>query len=157
MPESDSHISYVPPHPQDGSPAHRYVLLLLEQPSNTQLASSALPSSSHADRLGFDLRAFIKQHGLLNYVEVRKQSGGVNGVEEIIKSGETVMDRKKIDVEEGGGIAMWREAWDGSVSEIYEKVIGTCSKRCARNRVAEQSLMISAFNAGVPEPKYRRG
>ncbi|KDQ17656.1 hypothetical protein BOTBODRAFT_29825 [Botryobasidium botryosum FD-172 SS1] len=56
---SDSALQYVPPHPQQGTPYHRYTLLLLPQTSPAPLALSALPS-----REAFDVRAFVKEHKL---------------------------------------------------------------------------------------------
>jgi large subunit ribosomal protein L35 len=122
-------IPYIPPHPQDGSPPHRYILLLLEQPRNSPLSASALENITRA---GFDLRKFIFEHGLLNYIDAQQPAGSASGKEVVFTSGETVVERKTVDVEEGGGIAMWRERWDASVSEIYEKILGkySCSILC---------------------------
>ncbi|GAA5991045.1 hypothetical protein JCM10908_006515 [Rhodotorula pacifica] len=50
-------LSYVPPHPQNGTPYHRYTTLLLEQPSKLELAQEP-------ERLGFSVREFVKEHGL---------------------------------------------------------------------------------------------
>ncbi|EGU11322.1 hypothetical protein RTG_02794 [Rhodotorula toruloides ATCC 204091] len=52
-----STLPYLPPHPQNGTPYHRYTLLLLSQPS-------ALSLPSEIKRRGFDVRAFVNQHGL---------------------------------------------------------------------------------------------
>jgi hypothetical protein len=58
----EAHIPYIPPHPQQGTPYHRYVLLLLPQKSPTEhIFVSAL---SDAHRLHFNLREFASQHGL---------------------------------------------------------------------------------------------
>ncbi|BGP56528.1 mitochondrial 54S ribosomal protein YmL35 [Rhodotorula sphaerocarpa] len=50
-------LAYVPPHPQNGTPYHRYTTLLLEQPTKLELAAE--PS-----RLGFSVRDFVEAHGL---------------------------------------------------------------------------------------------
>lgn len=53
-----STLSYVPPHPQKGTPYHRYTVLLFEQPSQLTLDGSAI------ERAGFSTREFIKEHEL---------------------------------------------------------------------------------------------
>ena len=58
----EGHTPYIPPHPQRGTPYHRYVLLLLPQPSPTEPIS--IPALSDADRLRFNVREFTAQHGL---------------------------------------------------------------------------------------------
>ncbi|KAJ7171718.1 phosphatidylethanolamine-binding protein [Mycena crocata] len=111
IPLLNTHTRYIPPHPQRGTPYHRYVLLLLQQPPlpghrytrNTEalltdqqarlsqsLRDGALLSAdlaSESDRLGFDVRGFAKQFGL-------------NGAL-------------------GGGVHMWREVWDKYVGAVY--------------------------------------
>ncbi|KAI0668656.1 PEBP-like protein [Trametes maxima] len=57
----DTHTRYVPPHPQRGTPYHRYVLLMLPQTSPTEPID--IPVFSEADRLGFNFRAFAEQYG----------------------------------------------------------------------------------------------
>lgn len=52
---------YVPPHPQKGSPYHRYCLFLLPQPHTTQ--PMKLPIVNDEARRGFDLREFCEAHG----------------------------------------------------------------------------------------------
>ncbi|KDR84725.1 hypothetical protein GALMADRAFT_233035 [Galerina marginata CBS 339.88] len=100
----NDHTSYIPPHPQRGTPYHRYVCLLLPQPplraSGYTLAAASRagtePTSAHldipalntADRLGFDMRAFA--------------------------------ERWDLDGANGGGAHMWREIWDEDVSAIYK-------------------------------------
>lgn len=83
-----------------------------------------IPGSAieHIKRSNFDLRAFIKEHGLLTYFT--KPAGKANAPKQVIKSGESMTTATSVDVEEGGGIAMWRETWDDSVSRIYETVLG---------------------------------
>ncbi|TNY24433.1 phosphatidylethanolamine-binding protein [Rhodotorula diobovata] len=54
-----STLSYVPPHPQKGTPYHRYTVLLLEQPSQLNLSAEQAPA-----REGFSVRDFVKEHGL---------------------------------------------------------------------------------------------
>lgn len=53
---------WVPPHPQRGTPYHRYVVLLLPQAHPTERIS--VPQLTDAGRLGFDVRAFCARHGL---------------------------------------------------------------------------------------------
>jgi hypothetical protein len=77
------------------------------------------------ERLNFDLGGFIKENGLLTYIT--EASGEANTPTRLIKSGESVTAATSVDVEEGGGIAMWREMWDDSVSHIYEKILGKLS------------------------------
>ena len=55
------HTHYIPPHPQQGTPYHRYVVLLLPQASATEPIK--LPKVSEAARLGFNFRAFAEEHG----------------------------------------------------------------------------------------------
>ncbi|KAJ6573882.1 phosphatidylethanolamine-binding protein [Mycena vulgaris] len=54
IPLLNTHTPYIPPHPQQGTPYHRYVVLLLPQPPLVPLKQ----------RYGFDVRAFAKQWGL---------------------------------------------------------------------------------------------
>ncbi|KAI0825354.1 phosphatidylethanolamine-binding protein [Trametes gibbosa] len=58
----NTHTRYVAPHPQRGTPYHRYVLLMLPQPSAPEPIS--VPVFEDSDRLGFDFRAFAAQYGL---------------------------------------------------------------------------------------------
>lgn len=110
-------LPYIPPHPQNGSPAHRYVVLLLPQ-------SSSIPASavSNIERLSFDVRAFINEHNLLTYTT--RPAGQPNAPQEIVKSGDKETPATAVDAEEGGGIAMWRARWDESVSQIYREILG---------------------------------
>ncbi|KIM48480.1 hypothetical protein M413DRAFT_232898 [Hebeloma cylindrosporum] len=103
----NTHTKYIPPHPQRGTPYHRYVTLLLPQPpigsSDYTLAAASragdIPTSMHldipvvpdAERLGFDVRAFVQKWNL-------------NGAK-------------------GGGAHLWREVWDENVSQIYKDVL----------------------------------
>ncbi|KAJ7440001.1 phosphatidylethanolamine-binding protein, partial [Mycena galericulata] len=110
IPLLNTHTRYVPPHPQRGTPYHRYVLLLLPQPpltghrytlnaealltaQQTRLTQSlrdhaaAQAAAAAEARLGFDVRAFARQWGL-------------NGAL-------------------GGGVHMWREVWDKYVGAVY--------------------------------------
>ncbi|KAJ7356629.1 phosphatidylethanolamine-binding protein, partial [Mycena albidolilacea] len=105
IPLLNTHTRYVPPHPQRGTPYHRYTLLLLPQPplpGMRHLRPHARPHAApdaperdaaapdivpDAQRLHFDVRAFAKQYGL-------------NGAM-------------------GGGAHMWREVWDKYVGAVY--------------------------------------
>ncbi|KAL1940687.1 hypothetical protein VTO73DRAFT_8122 [Trametes versicolor] len=57
----DTHTPYVPPHPQRGTPYHRYVLLMLPQSSPTEPIN--IPVFQESERLGFNFRAFAEQYG----------------------------------------------------------------------------------------------
>ncbi len=57
----DTHTRYVPPHPQRGTPYHRYVLLVLPQSSPTEPID--IPVFQDSERLGFNFRAFAEQYG----------------------------------------------------------------------------------------------
>ncbi|KAF4605629.1 hypothetical protein EYR40_004416 [Pleurotus pulmonarius] len=58
----NTHTPYIPPHPQRGTPYHRYVLLLLPQSDPTKPLE--IPIVADSDRLGFDTRSFLQQWGL---------------------------------------------------------------------------------------------
>lgn len=108
IPDLNSHTPYIPPHPQRGTPYHRYILLLLPQSPllgssytrNAEArAQSGSPTSVHldippltdAERRRFNVRAFAQQWGL-------------NGAK-------------------GGGVHMWRELWSEAVSKIYADIL----------------------------------
>ncbi|KAJ7725524.1 phosphatidylethanolamine-binding protein [Mycena maculata] len=107
IPFLNTHTRYVPPHPQRGTPYHRYVMLLLPQPpiegyrytrnteallteQQAQLSQSIVPEEA---RPGFDVRAFAREWGL-------------NGAL-------------------GGGVHMWREVWDKYVGAVYRYELHT--------------------------------
>ncbi|KIM32584.1 hypothetical protein M408DRAFT_183496 [Serendipita vermifera MAFF 305830] len=56
----ETSVPYIPPHPQNGTPYHRYCIFLLENPDPQ--AKIDISSVSAANRNEFDLRAFIAQH-----------------------------------------------------------------------------------------------
>ncbi|EDR02032.1 uncharacterized protein LACBIDRAFT_295521 [Laccaria bicolor S238N-H82] len=105
----NTHTKYIPPHPQQGTPYHRYVLLLLPQPplggaaeytmNTIARAQPGVPTSEHLDipiipeeeRLGFNVREFTRHWGL--------------------------------DARKGGGAHMWREIWNEDVSTIYKDIL----------------------------------
>lgn len=100
----NSHTTYIPPHPQRGTPYHRYVTLLLPQPpiSKYSLSTAARvtgPTSRHLDipvvpdeeRHGFNVREFV--------------------------------GKWELNAASGGGAHMWREIWDKDVSEIYKNIL----------------------------------
>ncbi|KAL5494969.1 MRPL35 [Sanghuangporus weigelae] len=58
-----AHTKYIPPHPQRGSPYHRYCLLLLPHVNAGEKVHIPPPISDEA-RVGFDLRAFCEEYGL---------------------------------------------------------------------------------------------
>ena len=55
-----STLPYIPPHPQNGTPYHRYTVLLLAQSDNAPLALN----EHEIERLDFDTRDFVAQHKL---------------------------------------------------------------------------------------------
>jgi len=62
IPDLDTHTPYIPPHPQRGTPYHRYTTLLLPQQSPTNEIS--VPVLSQKERCGFNVRGFMEQYGL---------------------------------------------------------------------------------------------
>lgn len=56
------HTKYIPPHPQRGSPYHRYCLLLLPHVNTSEKLS--IPAVSEEARIRFNLRAFCEEYGL---------------------------------------------------------------------------------------------
>ena len=62
IPDLDTHTHYIPPHPQQGTPYHRYTTFLLQQPSLTE--NIFVPIFSEEQRIGFNLRAFMQKYGL---------------------------------------------------------------------------------------------
>ena len=113
IPDPNSHTCYIPPHPQRGSPYHRYVCLLLPQPplesssgysltgayrattgttTTTTSVELDIPVVPDQERLGFDIRKFASEWNL--------------------------------DGAKGGGVHMWREVWDDDVSHIYKDILG---------------------------------
>ena len=71
IPDLNRHTPYIPPHPQRGTKYHRYTLLLLPQESYTNPIS--VPPLSDKERLGFDVREFIRKYGL-----DRRDGGGIH-------------------------------------------------------------------------------
>ncbi|KAH7884029.1 phosphatidylethanolamine-binding protein [Phlebopus sp. FC_14] len=61
VPISDinTHTQYIPPHPQKGTPYHRYTLLLLRQKTTLDI-----PPFTAEERLGFSMRDFIENYDL---------------------------------------------------------------------------------------------
>ncbi|KAF8139756.1 phosphatidylethanolamine-binding protein [Boletus edulis] len=55
----NSHTKYIPPHPQKGTPYHRYTILLLPQRSHIDV-----PVVEMDKRLGFPVREFMASYGL---------------------------------------------------------------------------------------------
>ena len=104
--DPNSHTYYIPPHPQRGSPYHRYVCLLPQPPleSSGYILTGAyrattitsveldIPIVLDQERLGFNIRKFTSQWNL--------------------------------DGTKGGGVHMWREVWDDDVSHIYKDILG---------------------------------
>ncbi|KAF8599268.1 PEBP-like protein [Ceratobasidium sp. AG-I] len=57
---SETGLAYIPPHPQRGTPYHRYTTILLPQSSEISI------DVANISRENFDLRAFFEQHGFAN-------------------------------------------------------------------------------------------
>ncbi|OCH88352.1 PEBP-like protein [Obba rivulosa] len=62
IPLTTTHTRWIPPHPQRGTPYHRYALVLLPQAHPTERISVPVPTDE--ERLGFDVRAFCERYGL---------------------------------------------------------------------------------------------
>ncbi|KAG8873024.1 hypothetical protein FRB97_007073 [Tulasnella sp. 331] len=105
----DAIASWIPPHPQNGTPYHRYVTLLLPQSSAT--TPIEIDARDYSERLGFDVRQVIEKYGL------GKQGDG----SKMRMVPRTYADR--IGTGMSGGIHMWRAVWDQDVSKIYQKVL----------------------------------
>ncbi|KAG9073478.1 hypothetical protein FS749_015125 [Ceratobasidium sp. UAMH 11750] len=54
--DSEDTLPYIPPHPQNGTPYHRYTTFLLPQPSKLAIEVSKIP------RENFNMRAFFREH-----------------------------------------------------------------------------------------------
>jgi len=121
IPDLNSHTRYIPPHPQRGTPYHRYVLLLLPQPpisgsSYTRNAEARaqpgsptsvyldIPPLTDAERRRFNVRAFAQRWGL---------------------------------DPNGGGAHMWRELWSEAVSKIYADILEEEEPRYGRTPKAD--------------------
>ncbi|KAJ3911889.1 phosphatidylethanolamine-binding protein [Lentinula edodes] len=108
----NSHTTYVPPHPQQGTPYHRYTILLLPQPAKSVYSLNTeakifkdlanhnaeqhttsqwldIPVVPDSERRGFNLRQFIRE-----------------------------WENNAVVV--GGGVHMFRELWDETVSGVFE-------------------------------------
>ncbi|KAF9261856.1 PEBP-like protein [Marasmius fiardii PR-910] len=107
IPDLNTHTTYIPPHPQRGTPYHRYTILLLPNPPKSSYslnvqarAERGVPTSEYLDipivpdseRLGFNVREFAKKWGL--------------------------------NAALGGGYHMFRQVWDDTVTGIYAAVLG---------------------------------
>ncbi|KAL0568361.1 mitochondrial 54S ribosomal protein YmL35 [Marasmius crinis-equi] len=117
IPGLNTHTTYIPPHPQRGSPYHRYTILLLPQPPKTSYSLNAeanagrgVPTSEKLDipvvpnkeRLGFDVREFAKKW--------------------------------RLNAALGGGYHMFREVWDDTVTGIYDGILNRPEPHYARPR-----------------------
>ena len=129
----NNHTTYIPPHPQQGTDYHRYVLLLLQQPplgaseysfnlearvkaDETTSMHLNIPIVFDKQRKGFSLRSFMREWGF--------------------------------DMRKGGGAHMWREVWDEHVSTIYKNILGGFP--FFWHQVCDSFAVI-----GAPEPRYR--
>ncbi|KAK0207951.1 phosphatidylethanolamine-binding protein [Desarmillaria ectypa] len=61
----NTHTQYIPPHPQQGTPYHRYSLLLLPQPARPDAPRYLpIPVVPQSARTGFNVREFCKKWSL---------------------------------------------------------------------------------------------
>jgi len=104
-------VPWVPPHPQKGTPYHRYVTVLLPQAHASQPIEVAPSDVVH--RLGFNVREFIAKHHL----------GNLAGNECVKMSMVPKTHADRVGAGMGGGIHMWRAVWDENVSRIYQDVL----------------------------------
>lgn len=105
-------VAWTPPHPQKGTPYHRYVTLLLPQLHSSQ--PIAIAPEDIEERSAFDVRAFMTKHQLGYY------SQDDEGVQMRMVP-QTYADRAGKGL--AGGIHMWRAIWDEDVSKIYRDVL----------------------------------
>ncbi|TEB26318.1 PEBP-like protein [Coprinellus micaceus] len=104
----NNHTKYIPPHPQKGTPYHRYTVLLIPQPPkegetytrNTEArAKDGEVTSKEIEvdvigeegRKGFDVREFCERHGM--------------------------------SCKEGGAVHMWREVWSERTNKVYREIL----------------------------------
>lgn len=111
IPHLNEHTAYVPPHPQRGSPYHRYVCLLLPQP--------ALAPEGYT-RVGSALAA---RQGNVHPTSQRLDIPVVKEEERRGFDVRTFMDRWGFEGRRGGGAHMFRQVWDEDVSGIYKDVL----------------------------------
>ncbi|EJT99022.1 PEBP-like protein [Dacryopinax primogenitus] len=115
-------LPYIPPHPQQGSGYHRYTTFLL--PQRALLTELKTPL-----RRNFNLRDFVRQYSL--------SGSPVPGAPKPILPGH---GKKRNGVGEvtslhtgaevgGGGVHMFREVWDESVTALHERVFGVGERR----------------------------
>ncbi|KAG9001949.1 hypothetical protein FRB95_002031 [Tulasnella sp. JGI-2019a] len=104
-------VSWLPPHPQNGTPYHRYVTLLLPQSSSEPIQ---IESRVYSERLGFNVRDVVEKYGLGKHHD---EDAGAK----MVMVPQTYADR--IGTGLRGGIHMWRAVWDQDVSKIYQKVL----------------------------------
>jgi large subunit ribosomal protein L35 len=59
---ANARVPYIPPHPANGTPYHRYCVFLFENPNPTAEVdvSQAMIDASRSE---FDLRKFVTEHG----------------------------------------------------------------------------------------------
>lgn len=128
----NDHTTYIPPHPQQGTPYHRYTILILPQAPKTNYSRNTVaeatesgvctskeidvPVFSEAERKNFDVRAFIKQYGL--------------------------------NPAKGGGAYMFRQVWDETVSKIYTDILSEW------HRISLTLSLTFSYQIETPEPRY---
>ncbi|KAJ7194173.1 phosphatidylethanolamine-binding protein, partial [Mycena pura] len=135
IPLLNTHTRYVPPHPQRGTPYHRYVTLLLPQPPLPgQKWRLEIPVVPGAARLGFDVRAFARERGLNGAV------GG--GVHMFLKISQdiflTVFDQELCNPGE----------WRANLHELLEKLQSTNAALTGLRSVNHISILCSTNQLG---------
>jgi large subunit ribosomal protein L35 len=86
----NTHTRYIPPHPQRGTPYHRYTTLLLPQRSRI-----SVPVLSQKQRYGFDVRAFIEKYNLED-----SEEGGIHMFREMWNAEVSNIHREVLGIEE---------------------------------------------------------
>jgi large subunit ribosomal protein L35 len=109
--------NYIPPHPQQGTPYHRYTILALQNPDGKELQIDTDHYINSRDN--FATREFCDRYGLS-------------------------LDRRG----PGGGVFMWREVWDETVSDIYQNTLSE-SIQCHL-----LGNMLIAYRIEMEEPRY---
>lgn len=122
--------TYIPPHPQKGTPYHRYVLALLPNPDphkTVNLPRYAVPERSVWEAAG-------KAKGMVEEpkaVATRINEGATSNVEVDVRE-RVGFDMRAFctefgfDMAQGGGAHMWREVWSERVSDIYHNMLSEC-------------------------------
>ncbi|KZO99629.1 PEBP-like protein, partial [Calocera viscosa TUFC12733] len=123
---------YIPPHPQAGTPYHRYTLLLLPQRGLISRMKAPL-------RRGFSLRDFVRTYDLTGGPVQGAPPRALVGAHKGAKKGPKVKVNTGAEVG-GGGAHMFREVWDESVPGIHERAFGTPELRYGKPKTVDPYL-----------------